>query len=76
LVSSNDVQSCKEQWEWLRRKGERNLKAKGKYAGYGAKLVKAPKDVLAIYNIFTKGKQYSGNYVALFQILGRLSKKG
>ena len=43
--------------------------------GYGAKLVKEPKDSLATYNIFTKGKKYSGNYTALCLRMGRLSKK-
>ena len=75
FISSNDVKSCKEQLARLRRKGERNLKSKGEHVGYGAKLVKEPKDTLAIYNIFTKGKKYSGNYSALCQIIGRLSKK-
>lgn len=75
FVSSNDVNSCEEQLARLRRKGERNLKSKGKYIGYGAKLVKEPKDTLATYNIFTKGKKYSGNYNALSERMGRLSKK-
>lgn len=59
----------------LRRKGERNLKSKGRRVGYGAKLVKEPKDTLATYNIFTKGKKYSGNYTSLCMRLGGLSKK-
>lgn len=65
LISSNNVKSCKEHLARLRRKGERNLKSKGKRVGYGAKLVKEPKDSLATYNIFTKGKKYSGNYTSL-----------
>lgn len=65
FISSNSVKSCKEHLARLRRKGERNLKSKGKYVGYGAKLVKEPKDSLATYNIFTKGKKYSGNYTSL-----------
>lgn len=64
-ISSNNVKSCKEQLARLRRKGERNLKSKGERVGYGAKLVKEPKDSLATYNIFTKGKKYSGNYTSL-----------
>lgn len=75
FISSNSVKSCKENLARLRRKGERNLKSKGKYVGYGAKLVKEPKDSLATYNIFTKGKKYSGNYTALCLRMGRLSKK-
>ena len=75
FISSNDVKSCKEQLARLRRKGERNLKLKGEHVGYGAKLVKEPKDTLATYNIFTKGKKYSGNYSALCQRIGRLPKK-
>ena len=75
FVRSNNVKSCNEQLARLRRKGQRNLKSKGKRVGYGAKLVKEPKDTLAIYNIFTKGKKYSGNYAALCIRLGRFSKK-
>lgn len=73
-VSSNNVKSCNEQLERIRRKCERNLKEKGKYVGYGAKLVKQPKDTLATYDIFTKGKKYSGNYYSLCQRMGRFSK--
>lgn len=75
FISSNNVKSCKEQLARLRRKGERNLKLKGERVGYGAKLVKEPKNALATYNIFTKGKKYSGNYTALCLRMGRLSKK-
>lgn len=74
-ISNNNVKSCKEHLARLRRKGERNLKSKGKYVGYGAKLVKEPKDALSTYNIFTKGKKYSGNYTALCLRMGRLPKK-
>lgn len=75
FISNNNIESCNKQLAKLRRKGERNLKSKGEYVGYGAKLVKEPKDTLAIYNIFTKGKKYSGNYTALCQRIGRMSKK-
>lgn len=75
FISNNNVKSCKEQLTRLRRKGERNLKSKGEHVGYGAKLVKKPKDSLATYNIFTKGKKYSGNYTSLCLRMGRLSKK-
>lgn len=75
FISGNNVKSCKEQLARLRRKVERNLKSKGERVGYGAKLVKEPKDALATYNIFTKGKKYSGNYSALCQRIGRLPKK-
>jgi len=74
-VNSNGIKSCDEQLERLRRKGEKTLKTKGVYVGYGAKLVKQPKDALATYNIFTKGKKYSGNYTALCQRIGRMPKK-
>ena len=53
FISNNNVKSCKEQLARLRRKGERNLKSKGERVGYGAKLVKEPKDTLATYNIFS-----------------------
>ncbi len=76
FIRSNNVKSCNEQLARLRRKGERNLKSKGEHVGYGAKLVKEPKDTLAIYDIFTKGKKYSGNYTALCQRIGRMPKKG
>ncbi len=75
FIRSNNVKSCNEQLARLRRKGERNLKSKGVHVGYGAKLVKEPKDTLATYNIFTKGKKYSGNYAALCQRIGRMPKK-
>lgn len=74
-VSSNGIKSCDERLALLRRKGERNLKSKGKYVGYGAKLVKEPKNALATYNIFTKGKKYSGNYDSLSRRMGQLPKK-
>lgn len=65
FISNNNMKSCKEQLARLWRKGERNLKSKGGRVGYGAKLVKEPKDTLDTYNIFTKGKKYSGNYTSL-----------
>ncbi len=76
FINGNNVKSCNEQLARLRRKGERNLKSKGEHVGYGAKLVEEPKDTLATYNIFTKGKKYSGNYMALCQRIGRMPKKG
>lgn len=75
FLNSNTVKSCKEHLARLRRKGERNLKSKGKRVGYGAKLVKEPKDALATYNIFTKGKKYSGNYTSLCLRMAGLPKK-
>lgn len=75
FICGNNVKSCNEQLALLRRKGQRILKAKGKKVGYSAKLVKEPKNALATYNIFTKGKKYSGNYGSLSMRLGRLSKK-
>lgn len=73
-ISSNGVKSCNEQLARIRQKGEKFLKAKGKCVGYGAKLVKQPKNELATYNIFTKGKKYSGNYESLCRRIGRLPK--
>lgn len=73
-VSSNNVKSCNEHLKQIRQKGETNLKAKGKYVGYGAKLVKQPKDALATYDIFTKGRKYSGNYYSLCQRIGRFPR--
>lgn len=75
-VNSNGIKSCNEQLERVRRKGERCLKIKCTNIGYGAKLVKQPKDKLATYNIFTKGKKYSGNYNSLCRRIGRLDKVG
>ena len=75
FVRSNNVKSCNEQLARLRRKSERNLRSKGERVGYGAKLVKEPKDALAIYNIFTKGRKYSGHYTSLCIRMGRLAKK-
>ena len=73
-VNSNNVKSCDSQLASVRRKGERNLKSKAKIVGYGAKLVKSPKNALATYNIFTKGKKYSGNFYRLIRRLGTLTK--
>lgn len=73
-VNSNGIKSCDEQLERIRRKGERYLKAKCTYIGYDAKLVKQPKKKLATYDIFTKGKKYSGNYNSLCKRIGIISK--
>lgn len=75
FIRGNNVKSCNEQLARLRQKGEKNLKLKSGHVGYGANLVKEPKNALATYNIFTKGKKYSGNYNALCQRIGRMSKK-
>lgn len=75
-VNSNNTRSCNEQLERVRRKGEKCLKAKCSYVGYGAKLVKQPNDKLATYDIFTKGQKYSGNYSKLCRRIGRLPKVG
>ena len=69
-VNSNGIATCNKQLEKIRRKGEKCLKEKCKYVGYGAKLVKQPKNQLATYNIFTKGKKYSGNYESLCRRIG------
>lgn len=73
-INSNDLKSCDKSLNKLRSKGKRNLKTKGKYVGYGAALVKQPKNVLATYNIFTKGKKFSGNYCNLLRRLETFSK--
>lgn len=73
-VNSNSIKSCNDQLANVRCKGERNLKNKGQRVGYGAKLVKSPKDTLATYNIFTKGKKYSGSYGSLSRRIGGLPK--
>ena len=73
-VNSNGIKSCDIQLAAVRGKGERNLKAKAKTVGYGAKLVKSPKNALATYNIFTKGKKFSGNYSSLSQRMGCFPK--
>lgn len=73
-VNSNGIKSCDKQLEQVRRKRERCLKVKCVYIGYGAKMVKQPKNQLATYNIFTKGKKYSGNYNSLCRRIGRFPK--
>lgn len=73
-INNNGVESFDKKLEKIRRKGERSLKEKGKYVGYSAKLIKQPKDALATYNIFTKGKKYSGNYNSLSRRLAGFSK--
>ncbi|MBQ2884215.1 MAG: hypothetical protein IJE43_10670 [Alphaproteobacteria bacterium] len=73
-VNSNGIASCDKQIERIRRKGEKCLKVKCKYVGYGAKLVKQPKNQLATYNIFTKGKKCSGNYESLCRRVGTFSR--
>lgn len=73
-VDSNGIESCDKQLEKIRQKGEKCLKVKGRYRGYGAKLIKQPKNRLATYNIFTKGKKYSGNYESLCRRIGTLPR--
>lgn len=75
FIRGNNIKSCNVQLARLRRKGERNLKSKGNRIGYRAKLVKESKNYLAKYDIFTKGKKYSGNYNALCQKLGVLTRE-
>lgn len=74
-ISSNGIQSCNEQLANIRHKGEKALKAKSRYVGYGAKLIKQPKDALATYDIFTKGKKYSGNFESLCRRISAMPKK-
>lgn len=75
FINSNGIKSCNEKLLRIRKNGERNLKNKGISVGYGAKLVEQPKDRLATYNIFTKGKKYSGNYSSLSRRMGQFPKK-
>lgn len=51
---------------------EKILRTKCKYIGYGAKLVDCPKNELAKYIIFTRGKKYSGNYDSMCCMIGRI----
>lgn len=74
FVNSHSIIYCDKQLAKIRRCGERKLKKKGQCFGYGAKLVKQPKNALATYDIFTKGKKYSGNYSGLSQKLCNFSK--
>lgn len=74
-ISSNGIHSCDKQLANIRRKGEKTLKAKSRYVGYGAKLDKQPKDSLATYDIFTKGKKYSGNFESLCRRIGTMPRK-
>lgn len=75
IIRKNNIKSCNEQLARLRRKSEKNLKSKANRIGYRAKLVKESKNYLAKYDIFTKGKKYSGNYNALCQKLGVLLRE-
>lgn len=74
FVNSRSIIYCDKQLAKIRRNGERNLKEKGKRVGYGAKLLRQPNNALAIYDIFTKGKKYSGNYSSLSWRLSNFSK--
>lgn len=74
FVNSRSIMYYDKQLAKIRRNGERDLKEKGQRVGYGAKLVKQPKNALATYDIFTKGKKYSGNYSSLSRRLSDLSK--
>lgn len=74
FVNSHSIIYCDKQLVKIRRNGERDLKEKGQRVGYGAKLVRQPKNALATYDIFTKGKKYSGNYSSLSQRLCNFSK--
>ena len=69
-----DVKGCNMKLEKLRRQGEKTLRTKAKNIGYGAKLDESPKNKLATYSIFTKGKKYSGNYQKLCRRIGTLKK--
>ncbi|MDO4306688.1 MAG: hypothetical protein Q4C77_07625 [Eubacteriales bacterium] len=74
-VNKTDIKSCEKRLAKVRQKRERSLRAKGTYVGYGAKLLRQPKDALATYIIFTKGRKYSGDYNSLCRRISRLSKE-
>ena len=74
-INGWNVKICDQQLAKIRRKGEKILKDKCILIGYGAKLVNQPKDGLAVYNIFTQGQKYSGNFYKLCRRIGTLPKK-
>ena len=74
-INGWNVKVCDERLAEIRRKGEKILNDKGSHIGYGAKLVSQPKDGLAVYDIFTKGQKYSGNFNKLCRRIGTLPKK-
>lgn len=75
FVNSRSIAYCDKQLAKIRRNGEISLKGKGQCVGYSVKLVKQPKNALATYDIFTKGKKYSGNYSSLSRRLSDFSKQ-
>lgn len=74
FVSNRKIKDCDNRLTEIRRRGEKTLKEKGITVGFGAKMVKCPKDALATYDIFTKGKKYSGNYGSLMRRMGQLPR--
>lgn len=74
-VNKSDIKLCENRLAKVRQKCERSLRAKGTYVGYGTKLIRQPKDALATYIIFTKGRKYSGDYNSLCRRISKFSKK-
>lgn len=74
-ANKNDIKLCENRLAKVRQKCERSLKVKGTYVGYGAKLIRQPKDALATYIIFTKGRKYLGDYNSLRRRINKFSKK-
>lgn len=72
FIHSNNVKSCNAVLARVCSKQEKVLRTKCKYIGYGAKLVDCPKNELAKYIIFTRGKKYSGNYNSMCCMIGRI----
>ena len=74
FIHSNNVKSCNAVLARVHSKQEKVLRAKCKYIGYGAKLVDCPKNELAKYIIFTRGKKFSGNYNSMCCMIGRIKE--
>lgn len=72
FIRNNNVKFCNALLARVRNKQEKILRTKCKYIGYGAKLVDCPKNELAKYIIFTRGKKYSGNYNSMCCMIGRI----
>ena len=72
FIHSNNVKSCNAVLARVRNKQEKILRTKCKDIGYGAKLVDCPKNKLAKYIIFTRGKKCSGNYNSMCCMIGRI----
>lgn len=72
FIHSNNLKSCNELIEKLRRKHAHILHSKCKKIGYNSKLHKIQSDKLASYIIYTQGIKYAGNFNQLCCRIGRL----